>query len=221
MDFYGASSHCNRSLLHSDTWSWFGANQSLLLHLNVACLAEKQQTPILSNWLESTIYYTRLAWIHDLLHSIGLNPRSTTQLAWIHNLLHSIGLNPRSTTLDWLESTIYYTRLAWIHDLLHSIGLNPRSTTLDWLESTIYYSIGLNLQSTTLDCLESTIYYTRLAWIHDLPHSIGLNPRSTTLDWLESTIYYTRLAWIHDLLHSNMPTITPPMQLYPLKYMKL
>jgi predicted ATP-dependent Lon-type protease len=119
--------------LHSDTLSWFEANQSLLLHLNVACLAEKQQTPILSNWLESTIYYTRLAWIHDLLHSIGLNPRSTTQLAWIHNLLHSIGLNPRSTTLDWLESMIYYTRLAWIHDLLHSIGLNPRSTVMSSL----------------------------------------------------------------------------------------
>jgi len=29
--------------LHSDTVSWFRANQSLLLLLNAACLAEKQQ----------------------------------------------------------------------------------------------------------------------------------------------------------------------------------
>jgi hypothetical protein len=34
-------------LLHSDTLSWFRANQSLLLLLNAACLAEKQQIPIL------------------------------------------------------------------------------------------------------------------------------------------------------------------------------
>ena len=33
--------------LYSDTLSWFRANQSLLLLLNAACLAEKQQIPIL------------------------------------------------------------------------------------------------------------------------------------------------------------------------------
>jgi hypothetical protein len=33
--------------LHSDTLSWFGANQSLLFLLNAAFLAEKQQIPIL------------------------------------------------------------------------------------------------------------------------------------------------------------------------------
>ena len=32
---------------HSDTLSWFRANQSLLFLLNAACLAEKQQIPIL------------------------------------------------------------------------------------------------------------------------------------------------------------------------------
>jgi hypothetical protein len=31
--------------LHSDTLFWFWANQSLLLLLNAACLAEKQQIP--------------------------------------------------------------------------------------------------------------------------------------------------------------------------------
>jgi len=33
--------------LHSDTLSWFRDNQSLLLHLNAACLEEKQQKPTL------------------------------------------------------------------------------------------------------------------------------------------------------------------------------
>ena len=33
-------------LLHSDTLSWFQANQSLLLILDVVCLAEKQQLQI-------------------------------------------------------------------------------------------------------------------------------------------------------------------------------
>ena len=33
--------------LHSDTLFWFQANQSLLFILNAACLAEKQQIPIL------------------------------------------------------------------------------------------------------------------------------------------------------------------------------
>jgi len=32
--------------LHSDTFFWFRANQSLLLLLNAACLAEKKQIPI-------------------------------------------------------------------------------------------------------------------------------------------------------------------------------
>jgi hypothetical protein len=33
--------------LHSDTLFWLQANQSLLFLLNAACLAEKQQMPIL------------------------------------------------------------------------------------------------------------------------------------------------------------------------------
>ena len=34
--------------LHSDTLFWFRANQSLLFLFNAACLADKQQMPILS-----------------------------------------------------------------------------------------------------------------------------------------------------------------------------
>jgi hypothetical protein len=49
--------------LHSDTLSWFRANQSLLFLLNAACWAEKQQIPILYS----------LVWPDR-----GSNPRSTT-----------------------------------------------------------------------------------------------------------------------------------------------
>jgi len=43
--------------LHSDTISWFRANQSLLLLLNYACLVEKQEMPIVSSlWFD---YHTR------------------------------------------------------------------------------------------------------------------------------------------------------------------
>jgi len=38
--------------LHSATWFWFRANQSLLLLLNAACLAEKQQIPFYSLWFD-------------------------------------------------------------------------------------------------------------------------------------------------------------------------
>jgi hypothetical protein len=49
--------------LHSDTLFWFRANQPLLFLLNAACLAEKQQIPILvfgltRPGLEPTIYRT-------------------------------------------------------------------------------------------------------------------------------------------------------------------
>ena len=48
LDFYSASSLKQQSmLLHSDTLFWFRTNQSLLFLLNAACLAEKQQIPIL------------------------------------------------------------------------------------------------------------------------------------------------------------------------------
>ena len=52
--------------LHSDTLSWFQANQSLLLLLNVVCLVDKQQIPIVvfdlfqgELVLKPTIYYTQ------------------------------------------------------------------------------------------------------------------------------------------------------------------
>jgi hypothetical protein len=51
LDLYSASSLNNSPRadmsLHSDTLFWFRANQSLLFLLNDACLAEKQQIPIL------------------------------------------------------------------------------------------------------------------------------------------------------------------------------
>jgi hypothetical protein len=45
--------------LHSDTLFWFRANPSLLFLRNAACLAEKQQIPILESMIEPTIYRTR------------------------------------------------------------------------------------------------------------------------------------------------------------------
>ena len=49
--------------LHLDTLSWFKANQSLLLLLNAACLAKKQQIPIsifglTRPGLKTMLYYT-------------------------------------------------------------------------------------------------------------------------------------------------------------------
>ena len=51
-------------LPHSDTLSWLRANQYLLFLLNAACLAEKQQIPIVVfgfTWLrlELSIYHIR------------------------------------------------------------------------------------------------------------------------------------------------------------------
>jgi hypothetical protein len=61
--------HWNNSLginisLHSDTLSWFRANQSLFLLLNAACLAEKQQYQFHSLWFDQIG-----ARSHDLPHS--------------------------------------------------------------------------------------------------------------------------------------------------------
>jgi len=52
LDIYNASSLKQHSAgiymsPHSDKLFWFRANQSLLFLLKAACLAEKQQTPIL------------------------------------------------------------------------------------------------------------------------------------------------------------------------------
>ena len=58
--------------LHSDTLSWFRANQSLLFLLNAVCLAEKEQIPIL--W--SLVWSDR-----------GLNPQSTTLEASTLNIM--------------------------------------------------------------------------------------------------------------------------------------
>jgi hypothetical protein len=50
--------------LYLDTLSWFRSNQSMLFLLNTACLAEKQQIPLLvfgltRSWFEPAIYHTR------------------------------------------------------------------------------------------------------------------------------------------------------------------
>jgi hypothetical protein len=52
VEFFIVLAHWNNSpwvdmSFHSDTLLWFRANQSLLFLLNAACLAEKQQIPIL------------------------------------------------------------------------------------------------------------------------------------------------------------------------------
>ena len=52
LEFFIVLAHWNNSLqiymsLYSNTLSWFWVNQSLLFLLNAACLAEKQQMPIL------------------------------------------------------------------------------------------------------------------------------------------------------------------------------
>jgi hypothetical protein len=61
--------HCRVDMsLHSDTLLWFRANQYLLLLLNAACLAEKQQIPILYS----------LVWPDR-----GSNPQSIAKNCWI------------------------------------------------------------------------------------------------------------------------------------------
>ena len=74
--------HWNNSLpvdmsLHSNTLFWFRANQSLLFLLNAACLAEKQQIPIL---------------LSLVLSDWDSNPRSTTLEASPLTLCHRCGL---------------------------------------------------------------------------------------------------------------------------------
>ena len=59
---------------HSDTLSWFRANQCLLLVLNAGWLAAKQQIPVLYS----------LIW-----HDRALKPRFDTTGPWNQNLLHS------------------------------------------------------------------------------------------------------------------------------------
>jgi hypothetical protein len=67
--------------LHSNTLSWFQANQSLLFLLNATCLVEKQQIPVFGlnrPGLESTIYSTK-----------GVHARHyTTDTTGIHDLQH-------------------------------------------------------------------------------------------------------------------------------------
>ena len=84
---YIVLAHWNNSpqadmLLHSDTLFWFRANQSLLflLKVNAACLAEKQQIPILSS----------LAWPDQIS-----NPWSTTLEASMLHITTSMRFHKR------------------------------------------------------------------------------------------------------------------------------
>jgi hypothetical protein len=61
--------------LHSDTLSCFAANQSLLFLINVGCLAEKQQIPILS------INNSRFAEFLPLIYPPELEVKETTDAA--------------------------------------------------------------------------------------------------------------------------------------------
>jgi len=72
--------------LHSDTWFWFRANRSLLLHLNYVCLSERQPIPIEweSEWVsgkssEHFVSYimTRISYISIRLSWYLLCTRST------------------------------------------------------------------------------------------------------------------------------------------------
>ena len=81
LEFCSANSPRVDMSLHSDTLFWFRTNQSLLFLLNAACLAEKQQIPILVfglTWLglEPTIYCTRGEHTKPLHHptdAVGAN----------------------------------------------------------------------------------------------------------------------------------------------------
>ena len=143
--------HWNNSTPHSDTLSWFRVNQSLLLFLNAACLAAKQQIPILSS----------LVWPDR-----GSNPRSTaleastlilTSPMWLDCQYREVvtwwgqhvvfwpdrGSNPRSTALE--ASTLILTSPTWLDCQYREVVTwwgqhvvfwpdrrsNPRSTALE------------------------------------------------------------------------------------------
>ena len=75
--------------LHSDTLFWFRANQCLLFLLNAACLAEKEQIPILWSLV---------------LPNRGSNPQFTT--LEVSTLTITSPMNPQSTTLEVSTLTI-------------------------------------------------------------------------------------------------------------------
>ena len=87
---------------HSDTIAWFPANQSLLFLLIAACLAEKQQIPI--------------------VYSLVLHYQART-----HDLPHS--RRARSNHYITNEPTIYHTRGE--HALTITLPMNPRPTALN------------------------------------------------------------------------------------------
>ena len=132
---------------HSDTLSWFRANQSLLFLLNVACLAEKQQIPILQS----------LVWPYW-----GLNTRSTALEASTLTITPPMWL---FIERNWEHPTIrHWISYTCIQNLLHCTSFNPiYHQTLPFLMLTdlfllvvwllvLYFAVLCRLQNLFLTC---------------------------------------------------------------------
>ena len=106
---------CCCSLTH---YSWFQANQSLLLLLNAACLVEKQQLPVLLSLVWPDLGLSRqLTWS-------GLEPSIYLIWAWSVNW-PDLGLS-RQSTWSGLEPSI---DLIWAWAVnLPDLGLSRQST---------------------------------------------------------------------------------------------
>jgi hypothetical protein len=106
---------CCCSLTH---YSWFQANQSLLLLLNAACLVEKQQLPVLLSLVWPDLGLSRqLTWS-------GLEPSIYLIWAWSVNW-PDLGLS-RQSTWSGLEPSIDLI-CAWAVNL-PDLGLSRQST---------------------------------------------------------------------------------------------